>query len=287
MSPVTQTIIPTSSPAASSPEYTSNMTKPNTEASKVGKRKGTRSVSTLSPSQLARKRANDREAQRAIRARTKEHIENLEREIEELRSRQNRDQTIQELLRRNKALEEEVHRLREGMGIRSSAANDHYHSSMFWNPVRCPSESSKTDRFIAYHNSSARASPFGHSTPEYPIVSDMSPYSNIPDTTDAWPSSVPCSVPSTVSSPSSSGAPDDYGYLPTSAPSSAVLERTSLPPNMGSPAASCIGSDMGFDDIKSEYGCPPLNLVPLTPTTYHQQPWNVYPVYYQASPVML
>ncbi|KAI1639053.1 hypothetical protein F4809DRAFT_187175 [Biscogniauxia mediterranea] len=267
MSPVTQTIIPTSSPAASSPEFTNNMTKPNTEATKVGKRKGTRSVSTLSPSQLARKRANDREAQRAIRARTKEHIENLEREIDELRSRQNRDQTIQELLRRNKALEEEVHRLREGMGIRSSAANDHYHST--------------------YHNSSTRASPFGHSTPEYPIVSDMSPYSNIPDTTDAWPSSVPCSVPSTVSSPSSSGAPDDYGYLPTSAPSSAVLERTSLPPNMGSPAVSCIGSDMGFEDIKSEYGCPPLNLVPLTPTTYHQQPWNVYPVYYQASPVML
>ncbi|KAH7248379.1 hypothetical protein B0J15DRAFT_400930 [Fusarium solani] len=39
------------------------------------KRKGTRSGSTLTPSQLARKGANDREAQRAIRARTKEHIE--------------------------------------------------------------------------------------------------------------------------------------------------------------------------------------------------------------------
>ena len=66
---------------------------------------GTRSVSTLTPSQLARKRANDREAQRAIRARTKEHIERLERELEELKSRQNRDETVQNLIKRNKELE--------------------------------------------------------------------------------------------------------------------------------------------------------------------------------------
>ncbi|KAI1502609.1 hypothetical protein F5X99DRAFT_153478 [Biscogniauxia marginata] len=273
MSPTIHAIISSprkSSPATSSPELTNGMAKPDTEAAKVGKRKGTRSVSTLSPSQLARKRANDREAQRAIRARTKEHIENLEREIDELRSRQNRDQTIQELLQRNKILEEEVHRLRDGTGIHSSGTSDPYQPS--------------------YHGSSTRTSPFGHSTTECHLVSDMSHYNNIPDTTDVWPSSVvPCSVPSTVSSPSSSGAPDDFGntYLPTSAPSSAVLERTSLPPSMSSPAVSCIGSDIGFDDIKSEFACPPLNIVPLTPTTYHQQPWGVYPVYYQASPVVL
>ncbi|KAH7462215.1 hypothetical protein FOMA001_g18622 [Fusarium oxysporum f. sp. matthiolae] len=77
----------------------------------------TRSVSTLTPSQLARKRANDREAQRAIRARTKEHIDRLERELEELKSEQSRDQTVQELLRRNQALEEELMRLRENMGV--------------------------------------------------------------------------------------------------------------------------------------------------------------------------
>ncbi|KAB5513400.1 hypothetical protein GE09DRAFT_1162270, partial [Coniochaeta sp. 2T2.1] len=66
---------------------------------------GTKSMSTLTPSQLARKRANDRDAQRAIRARTKEHIEGLEREIEELKSRNSRGKTVQELLRINKALE--------------------------------------------------------------------------------------------------------------------------------------------------------------------------------------
>jgi hypothetical protein len=43
-----------------------------------------KSVSTLSDTQLERKRANDREAQRIIRQRTREHIENLERQVAEL-----------------------------------------------------------------------------------------------------------------------------------------------------------------------------------------------------------
>ncbi|KAI7702697.1 hypothetical protein KC353_g14569 [Hortaea werneckii] len=52
---------------------------------KRASRAGTRSVSTLSAAQLERKRANDREAQRAIRQRTKDHIESLEKEIGDLR----------------------------------------------------------------------------------------------------------------------------------------------------------------------------------------------------------
>lgn len=95
-------------------------------------------MSTLTPSQLARKRANDREAQRAIRARTKEHIENLEREIEELRNHQDRDQTIQTLLRRNKNLEDELRRLREGMGIRATDSSDQYQSGMFSSTLDFP-----------------------------------------------------------------------------------------------------------------------------------------------------
>ncbi|KAG4269038.1 hypothetical protein FPRO04_12315 [Fusarium proliferatum] len=89
------------------------------KSAEASKRKatGTRSVSTLTPSQLARKRANDREAQRAIRARTKEHIDRLERELEDLKSNQGRDQTVQELLRRNQALEEELMRFKETMGV--------------------------------------------------------------------------------------------------------------------------------------------------------------------------
>lgn len=73
---------------------------------------GTRSVSTLTPAQLARKRANDREAQRAIRARTKEHIDRLERENEELKKAQNADTRVQHFLRKIEMLESENKNLR-------------------------------------------------------------------------------------------------------------------------------------------------------------------------------
>ncbi|KAI0451671.1 hypothetical protein F5B21DRAFT_527604 [Xylaria acuta] len=223
-----------SSPAVSNcSESSVSMTKPIADKAKAGKRKGTRSVSTLTPSQLARKRANDREAQRAIRARTKEHIENLEREIDELRSQQSRDQTVRDLLGRNRALEEEVKQLRESLGIRTARPGLPYPNS--------------------YHSSSSHQSSYGHSTPEFPMVSDLPPYSNVHDTTNVWPSSVPCSLPSTVSSPSSPAAPDEYAnnYFPPNT-SSAILERSSMPPTIHSPAVSCItNGDMGFDDVKS------------------------------------
>lgn len=56
------------------------------------KRKGlstsSRGVASLTAEQLEKKRANDREAQRAIRERTKRTIENLENKIRELESQQ-------------------------------------------------------------------------------------------------------------------------------------------------------------------------------------------------------
>ncbi|KAI5300410.1 hypothetical protein KEM55_007462 [Ascosphaera atra] len=57
-----------------------------TNAGKKRKPGSSRGVANLTPHQLARKRANDREAQRAIRKRTKEQIESLERRVEELTS---------------------------------------------------------------------------------------------------------------------------------------------------------------------------------------------------------
>jgi hypothetical protein len=47
-----------------------------------------RGVANLTPEQLARKRANDREAQRAIRERTKTQIDRLNQRIQELESQQ-------------------------------------------------------------------------------------------------------------------------------------------------------------------------------------------------------
>ncbi|KAL2001429.1 hypothetical protein VTN02DRAFT_1786 [Thermoascus thermophilus] len=77
-------------------------------------RAGTRKVASLTAEQLERKRANDREAQRTIRQRTKEHIEQLERQVAELRAR---DEQMDNVLRRNVALEAEISRLRHQLAV--------------------------------------------------------------------------------------------------------------------------------------------------------------------------
>lgn len=76
----------------------------------------------MTPEKLAQKRASDREAQRKIRARTKEYIERLEKEIEQLKTQKCRDQkfrdsTIQGLLLRNKAMEKELVELKQGIEL--------------------------------------------------------------------------------------------------------------------------------------------------------------------------
>lgn len=80
---------------------------------RIASRAGTRSVSTLTPAQLSRKRANDREAQRAIRQRTKEHIEKLELRIAELESCGDNSSSgrFDEVLLKNAVLERQVAQL--------------------------------------------------------------------------------------------------------------------------------------------------------------------------------
>ncbi|RYP76816.1 hypothetical protein DL771_001552 [Monosporascus sp. 5C6A] len=65
-----------------------------------------RGVANLTPEQLAKKRANDREAQRAIRERTKNQIESLEKRIRELTS-QRPYQELQAVIRAKEAVEAE------------------------------------------------------------------------------------------------------------------------------------------------------------------------------------
>ncbi|RHZ64564.1 bZIP transcription factor [Aspergillus thermomutatus] len=77
-------------------------------------RAGTRKVTTLSAEQLARKRANDREAQRTIRQRTKEHIERLQNQVAELQAK---NQQFDDVMRRNAALEHEIKALRQQLGM--------------------------------------------------------------------------------------------------------------------------------------------------------------------------
>jgi len=251
------------------------------EPAKGTKRKGTRSVSTLTPSQLARKRANDREAQRAIRARTKEHIDRLERELEDLKSKQSRDQTVQELLRRNKALEDELSRLKENMGVSMT-------SSPYSTPVYDDSLSTGSGAIP-----SPRASPFPSG--DYCSLPDYSQqYVPLPNNCESWANTVP--VPSNVSSPSSSANTDDYGagYIPTSVPTSMLPSN-----NTSSSSISAVG---GHKDIKMEYEDVDHHDAAFrlanqsmqgAPNPYmqqqqhqqqqhqHQQPaWNMYPAVY-------
>ncbi|KAL0942140.1 uncharacterized protein CTRU02_200026 [Colletotrichum truncatum] len=214
------------------------------EPTKPAKRKGTRSVSTLTPSQLARKRANDREAQRAIRARTKEHIERLERELEELKSERNRDQsqTVQELLRKNKALEEELFKLRESMGIpngqsypNSGTAAAAASSSAWVSLARADSAPVYDDNLSSISGAvpSPRSSPFP-SNGDYNVMQELGPsYVPMPDASESWGPGIPVSVPSTVSSPSSSANTDEYGagYIPTSVPAP-MMDARSIPAKM-------------------------------------------------------
>jgi hypothetical protein len=79
-------------------------------------RAGTRSVTTLTAAQLERKRANDREAQRAIRQRTKDHIESLERRIAELTADKDFNAKLAEALNRVEDLQRENAMLRTRLG---------------------------------------------------------------------------------------------------------------------------------------------------------------------------
>jgi hypothetical protein len=74
-----------------------------------------RGVANLSPEQLERKRANDREAQRAIRERTKNHIDRLNARIRELELSQPY-QELQAVVRQKEAVLAENEHMKRKMG---------------------------------------------------------------------------------------------------------------------------------------------------------------------------
>ncbi|TVY48146.1 hypothetical protein LOCC1_G001929 [Lachnellula occidentalis] len=76
----------------------------NNKKRRTGTSTSSRGVANLTPDQLQKKRANDREAQRAIRERTKNQIENLERKIRDLTSQQPY-QELQHVIRQKELVE--------------------------------------------------------------------------------------------------------------------------------------------------------------------------------------
>ncbi|KAK3332420.1 hypothetical protein B0T19DRAFT_102513 [Cercophora scortea] len=271
---------------------------PSAEPSKTTKRKGTRSVSTLTPSQLARKRANDREAQRAIRARTKEHIERLERELDELK-KQNRDETVQQLIRRNKALEQELMQLKESLGIQNRpypAPGMRRLRDVCEPPFQVltiPEPGYEVDGLPTVSTVSSRASSFGQGSTEYSSAPSFGPsYLPTPEPCESWSSVVPVSsvsVPSVVSSPcSSTGHPDDYvpSYIPTSVPTS-MMDGSVLQPS----AMPCLdGGKAEYEDMENADRRYCHTSVPQHSSTSYlqQQSWSMYPTnaYYPQSPAI-
>ena len=92
--------------ATQSGEDASSPSDPSQGSRKRKANSTTRGVASLTPDQLAKKRANDREAQRAIRERTKVQIETLERRIQELIAQQPY-QELQEVIRQKDAIQAE------------------------------------------------------------------------------------------------------------------------------------------------------------------------------------
>lgn len=102
-------------PGSSNPSAAAPSLSPSSPTQAGRKRKapgsGSRGVASLTPDQLAKKRANDREAQRAIRERTKTQIESLERRIQELTSQQPY-QELQAVIRQKDAIQAENEEIR-------------------------------------------------------------------------------------------------------------------------------------------------------------------------------
>ncbi|KAL4786371.1 hypothetical protein BJX76DRAFT_126097 [Aspergillus varians] len=97
----------------------SNNNSPSPAATAAGRKRklncaSARGVANLTPEQLAKKRANDRQAQRAIRERTKAHIDTLEQRVRDLSS-QKPFLDLQAALKQNEAILAENKELRQGL----------------------------------------------------------------------------------------------------------------------------------------------------------------------------
>lgn len=96
----------TAAAALSQQEDDASPSSTNGRKRKATSQPGSRGVANLTPEQLAKKRANDREAQRAIRERTRNTIEGLANRIKELESQQPFQELQKALAERDAALAE-------------------------------------------------------------------------------------------------------------------------------------------------------------------------------------
>lgn len=184
-------------------------------------RSGTRKVTALSSEQLERKRANDREAQRSIRQRTKEHIDHLERQVSSLQAQiaemQSHSDRYQEVLQRNVALEDEVGRLK-----RQLAYSAH------------PGMASSGEEALPYRSGWHSGEQPGNLASNVPGASTMIPSSQFTGSPHPLSSRLP-RTPSAISMSNRSSHPQDWQqYTTTRSPSLGEASGSDLPGRMES-----------------------------------------------------
>ncbi|RJE25876.1 B-zip transcription factor [Aspergillus sclerotialis] len=151
--------------------------KETTPSKKRESRVGARKVTTLSSEQLERKRANDREAQRTIRQRTREHIEQLEHQVAELSAKGDQFDNV---VRRNAALEEELHRLKYQLSMMAGRQSFSDHEPTYSGPAG-PSMSLPFPNAPAAH--SARVPSTLPPSNQIPVAPAWQPYNPTPPQT--------------------------------------------------------------------------------------------------------
>lgn len=120
----------------------------------------------------------------------------------------------------------------------------------------------------------SRSSSYGHSIRASP---DGYGYSHIPtpEPTEPWAASIPVTVPSTVSSPSSSGPIEDYGYMPTSVPAP-LMDGVPVAPT-SAPYHNDVEYEDGVDSGKNDSITQPYNFTrPPVTTNCGSRPDTLY-----------
>lgn len=143
----------------------------NPQASSKKRRTSTsgRGVANLTPEQLNKKRANDREAQRAIRERTKGQIESLEKRIKELTSQQPY-QKLQHAVRQKELVEAENEEIKKRLNSVLGIIQ----------PIVGGNEVLRSTPIPCHERGGLQPIPSPDTTSGHPISPQASAYNNVP-----------------------------------------------------------------------------------------------------------
>ncbi|EMC98801.1 hypothetical protein BAUCODRAFT_145825 [Baudoinia panamericana UAMH 10762] len=238
--------------ASTSHEYASSDSDSRRQAEGSGRKKrasraGTRSVTTLSAAQLERKRANDREAQRAIRQRTKDHIETLEKSISDLRGTQeSNERLVTATHQRNRELEE------ENAYLRSRLAEAGYASALPHEGARQPAPP------LATNTATQSTSPLMHN----------------PAMSSAMHRASSLSTPSSLSVSTGQSSSSRHGSFQQSSAYSAGAPGSNHPAVGASPMAAGLSAWRSHDGTVSVHGA--ASQFPQLPEPMQQSPASMY-----------